>query len=191
MPGGGFALARTVRSLVNLGGSLRQIVFGIIAIALSACSPWHCDFTVKGACVEFETTPTDIPGYQARLERLLELEMPFWGVSDLNGWRIQYRNTEDYLCYLVPKDAGCTDYVEHTLSVYIPQDAPDCFEAAQLLHELGHYTLGDPTHTNPKWKDVDGQFAADAWDRPDAPASCVSRWGYIYSGVWTVNTDGF
>ena len=71
------------------------------------------------------------------------------------------------------------------------QGVLDCFEAAELLHELGHYTLGDPMHSAPAWSGVDARFAPIVWDRPDAPASCVARWRGVTSGAWPVNGNAF
>ena len=86
---------------------------------------------------------------------------------------------------------GCTDYIEKTLSVRIPPDANGCFEAAELLHELGHYELGDPMHSNERWKQVEAQFAPMVWDRPDAAPECVDRYQGIERGMWPVRIDQF
>jgi hypothetical protein len=168
-------------------------IVGVLAaaLALGGCDPWQCDFESHGACVEFETDPADLGEAQRRVDRLLDLELPFWGLSSLDGWRVQYRDGPEYTCYLAKRNDGCTDYLEKTLSVKLPPDAPECFEAAELLHELGHYALGDPMHSAPRWLDVDAQFAPMVWDRPDAPASCVARYRGIRSGVWDVHQDSF
>jgi hypothetical protein len=168
------------------------VVLGVaLAVLCGGCEGWRCDFHVRGACVEFETPPGDLAQAQARMERLLDLELPFWGVTRLDGWRIQYRNTQSYPCYLASRNEGCTDYVEHTMSVHVPDGSPGCFEAAELLHELGHYALGDPMHSAPRWEEVDAQFARIVWDRPDAPVECRLRWEGIRTGVWTVYADHF
>ncbi len=161
------------------------------AVALASCSPWNCDFYSHGACVEFPSPPANLGEAQTRMDRLLQLELPFWGLSSLSGWRIQYRDSADYPCYMVEKNDGCTDYAKNTMSVRLPPDAHDCFEAAELLHELGHYELGDPMHSNARWGDVEGQFAAMVWDRPDAPPSCVARYQAIVSGMWVVHRNSF
>ena len=167
---------------------------GVAAIAVFAgCAPWSCDFESHGACVEFVSEPpTNLDAAKARLDRLLDLELPFWGLSSLKGWRIQYRDTAEYPCYLADRNDGCTDYIEKTLSVRLPQGrGRACFEAAELLHELGHYELGDPLHSNPRWQDVDAQFAHMVWDRPDAPPECVARYKGITTGMWPVHRNGF
>ena len=153
-------------------------------------TPWRCDFDSHGACVEFEdrSRPTSADGEPARRTRSSTRELPFWGLSNLDGWRIQYRN--DAGVRLLPRRAattGCTDYLEKTLSVRIPPDAGGCFEAAELLHELGHYELGDPMHSNSRWKRRGGdQFAPMVWDRPDAAPECVERYhGIRARRSWT------
>jgi hypothetical protein len=161
------------------------------ALSLSACDPWACDFYSHGACVEFSTPLADVADAQRRMDRLLDLELPYWGLSSLEGWRIQYRTTAEYTCYLAARNDGCTDYAKQTMSVRLPSDTPSCFEAAELLHELGHYELGDPMHSNPLWAGVDAQFAGIVWDRPDAPPECVARFHGIESGVWVVRRNGF
>ena len=79
-------------------------------------------------------------------------------------------------CYLAAESEGCTDYVEKTLSVRVPATAGGCFEASELLHELGHYALGDPMHSNGRWADVDAAFAQIVWDYAGAPPECVTRY---------------
>jgi hypothetical protein len=59
------------------------------ALTLASCSPWSCDFHSHGACVEFVRQPADLQDAQRRMDRLLELELPYWGLSNLSGWRIQ------------------------------------------------------------------------------------------------------
>jgi hypothetical protein len=160
-------------------------------LGLSACAPWDCDFESHGACVEFETDPPDLAEAKARVDGLLARELPFWGLANLRDWRIQFRDGAEYTCYLAQRNDGCTDYVEKTLSVRVPPDAPGCFEAAELLHELGHYALGDPMHSAGRWQDVDPAFAPLVWDHPAAPEACVTRYEGIRSGVWTVREDRF
>jgi hypothetical protein len=163
----------------------------LAALAASGCDQWMCDFHSHGACVEFVREPKDLAAAQRRVDRLLELELPFWGLSSLSGWRVQYRESSEYTCYMIENNDGCTDYAKNTISVRLPPDAPDCFEAAELLHELGHYELGDPMHSNPRWADVEGQFAAMVWDRPDAAPECVARYRGITTGVWVVHRNSF
>ena len=161
------------------------------AAALAGCDPWRCEFTSYGACVEFETPPADVAAAKARVDRLLELELPYWNLHDLSGWRIQFRDGAQYVCYIATRNDGCTDYVQKTMSVRIPPDSGGCFEAAELQHELGHYALGDPMHSNPRWAGVDLRFAPVVWDRPDAPEACTERYAGIRAGMWTVTLDQF
>lgn len=161
-------------------------------LLLSACQRWNCSFDSHGACIEFAADePADLEDAKRRMDRLLDLELAYWGLANLDGWRIQFRSTAEYPCYFATRNDGCTDYLSQTISVKIPADAPDCFEAAEILHELGHYELGDPMHSNDKWKDVDAQFAAAVWDRPDAAPACVDRYQGIRAGMWPVRVDGF
>lgn len=161
------------------------------ALSLSACDPWACDLHSHGACVEFPSPPPDLADAQRRMDRLLELELAYWGLSSLDGWRIQYRATARYTCYMADRNDGCTDYANQTLSLRLPPGAPGCFEAAELLHELGHYELGDPMHSSARWEGVEAQFAPTVWDRPDAPAVCVARYRGIRSGMWIVHRNSF
>ncbi len=128
---------------------------------------------------------------QRRVDALLGRELAYWGISNLDGWRVQFRESAEYTCYFAARNEGCTDYVEHTLSVRVPPGSMGCFEAAELLHELGHYELGDPMHSNPSWRGVDAQFAPIVWDREDAPPECVDRYGGIVAGIWAIRYDSF
>jgi hypothetical protein len=163
----------------------------LAALALAGCQPWHCDFESRGACIEFKNDPPDMEEARVRMDRLLELELAFWGLANLDGWRIQFRDSASYPCYFADRNDGCTDYLERTISVRLPPDVPGCFEATELLHELGHYELGDPMHSNARWADLDAAFAGIVWDRPDAPPECVERYAGITSGVWPVTRHGF
>jgi hypothetical protein len=174
------------------GAGARVAVLAVAAMAaLAGCEPWRCDFESHGACVEFETNPPDVHAAKQRMDRLLDLELPYWNLHKLDGWRILYRDTAQYECYLTARNDGCTDYINHTLSIRLRDEDGACFEAAELLHELGHYALGDPTHSNPLWKGVDDQFAPVVWDRPDAPRPCRDTFAGVRTGMWTVNIDGF
>jgi hypothetical protein len=169
------------------GGALAACAVAL----LGGCDTWSCDFDSHGACIEFTTDPADLRAAQARVDALLGRELPFWGLSSLSGWRIQFRDTADHPCYLAASSEGCTDYVQKTMSVRVPAGAPGCFEASELLHELGHYALGDPMHSNGRWVDVDGAFAPMVWSFPDAPAECVDRYEGVTTGIWTVTPDRF
>jgi hypothetical protein len=164
---------------------------GVVALGLQACAPWYCDFDSHGACVEFETDPQDLGDAKRRVDALLAVELPFWGLANLDGWRVQFRDGPEYTCYLARRNDGCTDYLEKTLSVRLPPEAPACFEASELLHELGHYALGDPMHSAARWHDVDAAFAAIVWDHAEAAPECVARYRGIRTGVWTVREDRF
>ena len=173
---------------------------GRSAVAFVAAGLWAfgcarqqgaCDFESHGACVQFTYDATAIPDLRARVDRLLELEMAFWGVHALKGWTVQFRDTSHYDCYLNMTNSGCTNYFDQEMSVLADPAYGQCFESAPLLHELGHYTLGDPTHSDPRWRDVPGSFAAMVWDRPDAPAACVDRFQGVRDGMWPVHFDGF
>jgi len=159
--------------------------------ALAACDPWRCDFESHGACIEFTTDPPDLAAAHVRVDALLDRELPFWGLSHLGGWRIQFRDTVDHPCYLASESEGCTDYVDKTLSVRVPPTSGGCFEASELLHELGHYALGDPMHSNATWGSVEAAFAAMVWDYPGAPPACVNRYRGITSGMWVVDLNAF
>lgn len=161
------------------------------AILLAGCSRWDCSFYSHGACVEFTSPPADLQDAQARVDALLDRELPFWGLSALSGWRVQFRDSQDRPCYLAASSEGCTDYLDKTISVHVPSSANGCFEASELLHELGHYSLGDPMHSNDLWKGVEAAFSRMVWDFGGAPPECVARYRGITSGMWTVGRNAF
>ncbi len=160
-------------------------------LALAACDPWRCDFESHGACIEFTNDPPDLAAARVRVDALLDRELPFWGLSSLGDWRIQFRNTTDHPCYLAASSEGCTDYLDKTISVRIPPTSQGCFEASELLHELGHYALGDPMHSNHLWSRVDPSFAEMVWNFPGAPVECVQRYEGVTAGIWSVTMDQF
>lgn len=174
-------------------GRRRRLAAALAALgaAVLGCDPWRCSFDSHGACVEFATPPADLEAAKARMDRLLELELPYWNLHSLSGWRIQFRDSADYVCYLSSQDDGCADYLNRTLSVLVPPDAPGCFEAAELLHELGHYALGDPMHANDLWGGVSAEFAPMVWDRTDAAQPCLDRYAGVREGMWRVHRNSF
>jgi hypothetical protein len=173
-------------------GRLARALCAACAVgALAACDPWRCDFEARGACIEFTTDPPDLDAARVRVEALLSRELPFWGINALSGWRIQFRDTTEYSCYLAASSEGCTDYIEKTISIRVPPTSHGCFEASELLHELGHYELGDPMHSNPKWTQVEGAFAQMVWDFPGAPPECVNRYKGVHTGMWSLTPDRF
>jgi hypothetical protein len=176
---------------MGVGSGGRWVAAAAALMLLAACEPWRCDFESHGACIEFTTNPPDMADAQARVEALLDRELPFWGLSHLSGWRIQFRDGLDRPCYLAAESEGCTDYAEKTISVRVPPTSRGCFEASELLHELGHYEYGDPMHSNQTWRGVSGAFAAMVWDFPGAPAPCVARYKDLRNGMWVVNLNGF
>ena len=167
------------------------LLWAAAALLLAGCDPWKCDFYSHGACVEFTSDPPDLSAAHARVDALLDRELPFWGLAHLGGWRVQFRTRIDRPCYLAQESEGCTDFLEKTISVHIPSFAGGCFEAAELLHELGHYDLGDPMHSNPTWGGVSAAFAPMVWDYPGAPKDCVETFKGVTTGMWTVNINGF
>jgi len=172
-------------------GLARAALLACALLALAACDQWFCDFESHGACIEFTADTPDLEAARLRVDALLDRELPFWGLSSLGGWRIQFRDTTDHPCYLASSSEGCTDYLEKTISVRVPPTSQGCFEASELLHELGHYALGDPMHSNDLWKGVDPAFAGMVWNFPDAPAECVQRYNGITTGMWSVTVDHF
>jgi hypothetical protein len=172
-------------------GRLGRTALAVAAVAVSGCDTWRCDFESHGACVEFTQDPADLEAARVRVDALLDRELPFWGIGSLSGWRVQFRDTTDRPCYLASSSEGCTDYLEKTISVRVPPTAPGCFEASELLHELGHYVLGDPMHSNDTWRLVDAAFPRMVWDFPGAPEECVKRYKGITTGIWTVTLDHF
>lgn len=174
-----------------MAGRVAWLGAALAASAVAGCSPWRCDFDSHGACIEFVTQPADLHDAQVRVDALLDRELAFWGLSSLGGWRVQFRDTTRYDCYLASENEGCTDYLERTLSVRVPPDSGGCFEASELLHELGHYELGDPMHSSPRWRGVEAAFAPMVWDYPGAPPECVRRYHGITSGTWAVRYNSF
>jgi hypothetical protein len=167
---------------------------GAVGAALSlgaGCAQGPCDFYSHGACVAFTYDVSALPDVQGRVDRLLEREMAYWGVHHISGWRIEFRDTDRYDCYLSLKNSGCTNYFNQEMSVYVGPSFLECFEAAPLLHELGHYTIGDPTHSDERWKPIPDRFAEMVWARPDAAPACARRFNGIATGMWPVHFDGF
>lgn len=175
----------------GLGAGWRRVAAAAALVLLVACDTWRCDFESRGACIEFTSDPPDLAAAKARVDALLDRELGYWGIASLSGWRVQFRTSLDHPCYLAAESEGCTDYVDKTLSVRIPPSSAGCFEASELLHELGHFELGDPMHSNGAWHGIEAAFPAMVWDYPGAPPECVARYKGITSGMWIVGIDRF
>ena len=173
------------------GGGVMQVWVAAIAeaLGLAACDPWHCDFHVRGACVEFEEDPPDLAVAERRVTALLDVELPFWGSSSLSGWRIQYRN-----------DAECLLSRRAQRRVHrLPREDPlgsDPAGRGRLLRggraaPRARSLRARRSDVLERALDVEAQFAPMVWDREDAAPECVRRYHGIDHGMWPVRIDRF
>ena len=173
---------------------MRGIVLGgmaAAALALGACAPWSCDFDSHGACIEFATNPPDLAEASRRVDALLDAELPFWGLSNLDGWRVQFRDGPEYTCYLARRNEAARTTSRRPCRCGSRRTRLTASRRRSCSTSSGITRLGDPMHSAPRWQDVDDQFAPIVWDHPDAPPACVERYRGIHDGVWTVREDQF
>jgi hypothetical protein len=136
--------------------------------------PDHCDQTVLGACVVSETRPAD----PVQLERQVRAALAYWNAPEttLSGWAIVFK--AGAVGCPTALGTGCTSWKDDVIDLQTLD--PDCLEATQLVHEIGHVLHHDPGHTGPWWSWPREQDAT--WDivhHPGASPGCAVTRYYV------------
>jgi hypothetical protein len=132
-------------------------------LAGAACSgkPMHAgDPNIYG--VDLAVDPSAAPytraaDFVSRVKRILAMSAAFYGrdPSDFAGLRIVFRGPL-FQCGDYHGARGCNDPDNNTITIAEPN--PTCYdnvETSVLPHELLHYFIIDPRHTNPLWTALD------------------------------------
>lgn len=156
----------------------------VAAAALAAClqgSHWTCDGSetvcTDGVPVYFpEPGALGTPEVAARVGAQLACSLEYWGVlhQRLDGWRIVYVR-DAVTCGAPESTNGCFDPHDRTITLWYWSVMGDCFEAAFLPHEIGHFT--ESGHASAKWCGFEGP----AEQLQSVPACAGSDWHVLWS----------
>lgn len=104
------------------------------------------DLVVADASPAYATNPDARP----RLKRVLDLTSRYLGhrPEELSGMRLILRPGDTAPC----GNAGCCDWSSNTITV--TTDTGNCIESLCIPHELLHYYIGDPEHSDPRWRQM-------------------------------------
>lgn len=144
------------------------------------------DLVVNGAAVSLQTTApfTRAPDFPGRMATTVDAALRYWGGSwaDLAGVTITLTGEESVACG-GGRSLGCFDGAGIRLTTVDPGLGTfACVEQTVLVHEVGHAVIGDPSHTDPRWMELDpvaeelsGRVGYDASGETACP---------IYPSVW-------
>jgi hypothetical protein len=145
-------------------GSLHRVALaaGISASLLLGCgSPREAQpaFSVSGVPVVVETTApfASSADFPARVEDTLRVALRYWGGewSNLRDVSITFSSEARVKCAGDGSALGCFDGDIH-LTTSDPGAGPyHCVEQTALVHEVGHAVIGDPTHEDPRWMELE------------------------------------
>lgn len=115
--------------------------------------------------------PPEIDLDRARLKRVVEVASQKWGVPILlyAGYTVSFTLTP-VACGIERSVAGCTFLKD----IEVWAQVPDCLEASSLLHELGHASIGDPLHLDPRWRDTAAEWR-ELVEGPNAHPDCWTK----------------
>ncbi|MGC3996260.1 MAG: hypothetical protein QM767_01475 [Anaeromyxobacter sp.] len=125
-------------------------------------------FAVRGVTVRLRTdapfaSRPDLPG---RVESTIDAALQYWGGSwtQLEGTALTLTGAEKVPCN-GGTALGCYDGDIEVTTVDPGTGTFSCVEATVLVHEIGHAVLGDASHTDPRWMQMD-EVAKALGDRP-------------------------
>lgn len=117
------------------------------------------DLSVHGASVYLDTAApfASAPDFEARLESTLAAALTYWGGGweRLAGYEVTF--TDDAR---VPCGAGVALGCIEGRSIRLTTQDPSlggfaCVEQTVLVHEVGHAVIGDPSHQDPRWMEME------------------------------------
>jgi hypothetical protein len=155
------------------------------ALLLTACGGPTPDFTVHGTgvLVRTEAAFTKQPDFASRVETTVQAALDYWGGTwkDLEGTTISFEGSQNVRCGDMASAVGCYDG-DIRVSTRDVGFTFYCVEETTLVHEVGHAVIGDPGHTDPRWRDfasVARSLAGREGYGSDNPIPCD-----IYVSVW-------
>lgn len=165
---------------------MKTAIFVIVLSLLGACGwsgdPEIYDMYLDNRSKEYQTEE-QIVKLKKHIRATVEMSAAYWGVDTdiVSGWRLVIKDLQDDIdCWPMSGNAGCTTFLNRTITVQIRYDNKDCFEYTSFLHELGHVKNTDPLHWSPGWWDpARMQLYWDSIDCPEFPrAGQEPTWRY-------------
>jgi hypothetical protein len=161
-----------------------------LAAALAA---WSCGGSqpakVRSLQVVLETDAAfaQHPDFSARLENTIQAALDYWGGdwTDLEGATLTITDAPTVSC-AGRQSLGCYDQGALRVTTQDPSIGTfSCVESTVLVHEIGHAVIGDPSHEDPRWMEMD-PLGQELSGRPgyDSSGSEPPPPCQIYLSVW-------
>ncbi|HZZ84109.1 MAG TPA: hypothetical protein VFE30_06200 [Anaeromyxobacteraceae bacterium] len=133
-----------------------------------------------GVSVDGKPEPWMQHDLQARTERTIQLAAQRWRSEPVSSVAVHFGG--DRVCGTA---LGCNNGDEIWVSDWIAYHWPErwelvlasCVEQSVLVHEVGHLVIGDPGHTDPRWR----TGWEELWTELSSAPGCAS---IPYSGSW-------
>jgi hypothetical protein len=167
-----------------VGSSAKALLLSTIACAI-ACGD-EPGFYVRGARVVADTDAAFArrPDFPERIESTIDAALSYWGGDwrALHGRSITLTDAPSVSCGGTASALGCYDG-----DIRITTRDPGvgtfrCVEETTLVHEIGHAAIGDPTHQDPRWmqlEPIEAALSGRMGYTPDGEVECV-----IWPSVW-------
>ena len=144
------------------------------------------DLSLHGARVYLDTAApfASAPDFEARLESTLAAALAYWGGGwdHLSGFSVTFTDDARVPC----GDGvalGCIDGRSIRLTTRDPAlGGFACVEQTVLVHEVGHAVVGDPSHQDPRWmemEEISDALSGRTGYTPQGEEPCT-----IYVSVW-------
>jgi hypothetical protein len=157
-------------------------------MALMSCNRMGAatrELEIRGAVVVVNATApfTRHADFRARLESTIDVALQYWGGTwaALDGKTITFASDRHVRCEGSTAAMGCYDG-SIRVSTRDVATVFNCVEETVLVHEIGHAVIGDPQHTDPRWRDF-GAVQRRLEGRPGyderGETSCV-----VHVSVW-------
>lgn len=117
-------------------------------------------FTVRGASIVVDSDApfTQQADFPERLESTLDVALGYWGGGwgDLDEVTITFTDAPHVACGSQGAALGCHEGRDIRLTVRDPGAGElACVEQTVLVHEVGHAAIGDPSHRDPRWMELE------------------------------------
>ena len=171
------------------GTSLRTSLsanLALLALVTASCGGRQADFYVHDTAVVVDTSApfASRPELPARIESTVAAALAYWGGdwNDLSGRSITLSGEQYVACRGNERALGCYDGDIRITTSDLSMGPFRCVEETVLVHEIGHAVIGDPTHDDPRWMQLEP--VADALSgrigyTADGEADCT-----IFVSVW-------
>ena len=170
----------------STGRARRAILLGLTLAAGCGAPDLGREFTLHGVRIRVDT---DAPFAQreefpARVEDVIAISLAYWGGAwdDLRGRELTFSTGPYVACAGAARASGCFDGAIRVATWDPGVGTVDCVEQTVLVHEIGHAILGDATHRDARWMELEpvaDALAGRVGFGPDGVTSCT-----VHVALW-------